>query len=413
MEHLYMEAPVRRMPDKKDAKRRQDNALPKRSDRGARVSLQERFGALGYTAGSRYVHSGPGISSLRYPQDCCPLSARSIACGSSKVIQPKLTCEYAQYAVTQDTESDIEKMRRYVRYMMKPELPMLEWIGGEYAWGRDTVARAARLVQQLKALPDSPSRLSQIDQLSQDIIDLEDRTERDHPEAYAAKESEHIYPSSEVSLRTVKERTDSIFSDSAQDRRVREDHPDEDGYLHSVAVLTFTAFRSRFQDMQGLLNIMEQIYTSWHLDQVVDRRTQQEIAVRKSTPDEVGAIRCIHTDTNPGGRIEGDTGYRIPGRRGNGARHVQQVPPALPDHARQYHDHVTQHAIYGADNRKPPAEIDADVRSSGKFLVEYSGIPFGGEPKPHNNKLVFDYLRGDMYVTFDHYKAMIKVDMKR
>ena len=54
---------------------------------------------------------------------------------------------------------------------------------------------------------------------------------------------------------------------------------------------------------------------------------------------------------------------------------------------------------------------NTDPRRLNKTLMEYTGIRLGAEPNPHNNKIVFDYHTGIMYVTFNHYHMLYEVDM--
>lgn len=165
-------------------------------------------------------------------------------------------------------------------------------------------------------------------------------------------------------------------------------------YVPQTVHMTVQEFRAEFHSPQ-LIQLLFDIYYTWRTNNgALDRRRTDRLL---HAPENDGPanrqIPGVTTDNTPGAirSFHGDAQNRLPVR----TPAELAAPPMV---ATTYLNHAENTA-------------NTDPRRLNKTLMEYTGIRLGAEPNPHNNKIVFDYHTGIMYVTFNHYHMLYEVDM--
>lgn len=173
-----------------------------------------------------------------------------------------------------------------------------------------------------------------------------------------------------------------------------EDQKSGSEYVPQTVHMTVPEFRNEFHSPQ-LIQLMFDIYYTWRTNNgALDRRRTDRLPYDLENDGPANRqIPEVTTDNTPGAirSFHGDAQNRLPVR----TPAELAAPPMV---ATTYLNHVENTA-------------NTDPQRPNKTLMEYTGIRLGMEPNPHNNKIVFDYHTGIMYVTFNHYHMLYEVDM--
>lgn len=165
-------------------------------------------------------------------------------------------------------------------------------------------------------------------------------------------------------------------------------------YVTQTVHMTVPEFRAAFHSPQ-LIQLMFDIHYTWRTNQgALDRRRQFRLPYAPANDgDEDRRTSRVTTDDTPGAirSFHGDEQHRLPGR----------TPAEL----------AAPHAAASTYLSYVNTRANTTPKIANKTLIEYTGIRLGQEPNPHNNKIIFDYHTGIMYVTFNHYHMLYEVDM--
>lgn len=144
-------------------------------------------------------------------------------------------------------------------------------------------------------------------------------------------------------------------------------HPD-------IPTMAWSVVQNHLPSAQRAL--IEDIYLSWRLGRVMDKRDEVSLRDREKNSNTPGALRSWHVNEQ----------RQLPNISD------QQVPAEAQDLDRHY-------KATGRHPYKPDAEVSAGDGPVG--YAEYTGT--GIQDDVNNSKIVFDYKTGLMYVTVTHY----------
>ncbi len=387
--------------------------------------IQQKMGSVqpNCTIAGQEVNIDP-VLEAEADQGC--ISASSESTESTAVIQPKLMVSFEEYRqrMERNGESNIEAIRKnYFEQFILPENRIFyRIVNNPININNSKISdRANTLTKRIVNLKNKTPSTRALNKLSRAIIKFEKDGEDTYRQTYLDRENEELYCASEV-RNTVETSVSNIFDSKEIPMNKENKH-------NLMPKINFSEFKKIFKELPGLIQLIVDLRTNWSYGKVMDRRTEEQKECKVDTSDNPGAIRCIHTDSNPGNRFTGINKNKIIGKpevvipgdeitknKNDKKGKIDEKSGIIwTEETQAYHNHAINTAIYtkGHEKIRDPQLIDTEIMNSGKFLLEYSGIPFGGEKKPHNNKIVFDYLNGRVFVTFDHYKNMIEVDMTK
>ncbi len=168
-----------------------------------------------------------------------------------------------------------------------------------------------------------------------------------------------------------------------------------------IPVLAFTKVQGVVPPELG--NLMRDIYLSWKLGQVFDRRSPAERRGKSTASDTPGALRSYHMNVqgslpspiNPLERRPAGSVANFMGRISEDDVTQRMEEEGSP--AKRFHAYYQKHSQMEAGARLHQAGNAHPVG-----YAEYTGIAFSGAP--HDCKIVLDYIRGWLYLTLTHYQ---------